>query len=366
MIFNHVHYVPSLRWKQGEYQAVVHLSALARSLITPLIEVPEIGYDFEKQRESKTVDEHLSPFAKRVIQKWGTHHCFVDFIHVPSDGLFSGRRDRVAAVLDELRSSGGQVTPVTGLARGTEYQAAMKRVVGRHKFGLCMRVSLQEAARPTLKGSVGDLLGAVGLRAEECDLVLDLGAPNFVPVRGFAKTIKRIIGSVPYLARWRTFTILGTSFPSTMAEITRSPAVIPRHEWLLYKELVADLGASHSRRPTFGDYTINHPEVIALDMRLLKPSATIRYTTDDAWLIVKGTNVRDNKFGQYRDHCRTVLGSPAYLGAEFSEGDAYIAACAAGRVGTGNLSVWRRVGTSHHLEKVARDISSLFGSPSTA
>jgi hypothetical protein len=356
--------VPCLRWKQGEYQAVLHLSSAARGLITPLIEVPEIRYDFEEQKASKTIDEHLSPFAKRVVKKWGTGRCLVDFLRVPSGELFSDRRDRVATVLEELRSSGCQVTPVTGLTRSGTYQKAVGRAAHRDKFGLCIRINLEEAARSTLRGAIDGFLRALDLPPEDCDIVLDLGAPNFIPIAGFAKLIGTVIPRIPRLARWRTFTVLGTSFPSTMAEIKRSPAMIPRHEWVLYRKLVADLSATSSRLPTFGDYTINHPDVIALDMRLLKPTATIRYTTDDAWLIVKGTNVRDNKFGQYRDHCRTVLESPAYMGAAFSKGDAYIADCAAGRVGTGTLTVWRRVGTNHHLEKVARDISNLFGLPS--
>lgn len=69
MSFDHHRYVPCLRWKQGEYQAMLRLSEPAKDFITPLIEVPEIGFDFAKGRPSKTVDDHLEPFAKRVTKK---------------------------------------------------------------------------------------------------------------------------------------------------------------------------------------------------------------------------------------------------------------------------------------------------------
>jgi hypothetical protein len=150
-----------------------------------------------------------------------------------------------------------------------------------------------------------------------------------------------------------------------MAEIRQSPATIPRFEWLLYKKVVRSLAKGGVRLPTFGDYVINHPGVLSLDMRKVKPAATIRYTTDDAWLIVKGPNVRDHKFGQYQEHCKTVMESRHYSGSEFSEGDKYIANCAVGTARTGNLSTWRMVGTNHHLEKVVRDISSFFDSLGT-
>jgi hypothetical protein len=112
------------------------------------------------------------------------------------------------------------------------------------------------------------------------------------------------------------------------------------------------------RVPAFGDYAINHPDLLQKDMRLLKPSATIRYAIDDAWLIVKGRNVRDYKYGQYRGLAKSVLNHSSFLGTNFSRGGKYISGCANGIESTGNLSTWRWVGTNHHLEKVARDLSN--------
>src|SRR5262249_6234751 len=154
-----------------------------------------------------------------------------------------------------------------------------------------------------------------GIPIKDCDLILDLGAPNFLPLEGFAQLVASIIGKLPDLAKWRTFTLVGTSFPSTMAELTTAQSVVPRNEWLLYKLLTPRLRRAGIRIPTFGDYVINHPEVLQMDMRFLKPSATIRYTIDDAWFIVKGPNVRDHGYRQYVDHCKTVISSSHYMGA---------------------------------------------------
>ena len=95
-------------------------------------------------------------------------------------------------------------------------------------------------------------------------------------------------------------------------------------------------------------------------MRLLKPSGTIRYAIDDAWLIMKGPNVRDYGYGQFLGHCQKVRLSPHYQGADFSVGDKYISDCADGNASTGNLSTWRWVGSNHHLEKVVRDVANFF------
>jgi hypothetical protein len=252
---------------------------------------------------------------------------------------------------------------VTGLARDAAYLQAIAQVVAKDKRGLCLRLDIAEAAKPNLKAAIDALL-VKAASPNECDLIFDLGAPNFVPIEGFAKAVEALIRRLPYLSNWRTFTLMGTSFPASMAEIKTSPVSITRSEWLLYKIVAANLSKAGLRVPSFGDYCINYPNALPMDMRLLKPSATIRYATADAWFIVKGPNVRDNQFGQYRNHCRTVMTSGCYFGPDFSAGDKYISECSKGAESTGNLTTWRWVGTNHHLEVVAHAISNFYATSS--
>ncbi|MBI4558615.1 MAG: beta family protein [Candidatus Hydrogenedentes bacterium] len=358
MRFDHRHYVPCLRWKLGEYQAIRGLSGSTKDFITPLIEVPEIGFDFEHGEQSRSVDAHLELFVKRVRPKWDGRHCFVDLRLIDPTERMTDRGHPVAFVFDGLASQNCAATPVTGLDRDQHYQRAVRSAASKDGRGMCLRLSIEDAARPDIKISVDVLLRNSDLDREECDLVIDLGAPNFEPVAGFAKLITELVARFPYLSQWRTLTLMGTSFPPSMAEIEIGSTIVRRWEWILYKRVVELLVNLRHRLPTFGDYAINYPDILPMDMRLLKPSATIRYTIDDAWLFVKGRNVREHKFEQYRNHCQVVLESGHFLGARFSSGDRYIEDCAAGRGKTGNLSTWRQVGTSHHLEKVTHDIAN--------
>jgi hypothetical protein len=364
MNFDCRHYVPCLRWKQGEYQAALQLSETARSVITPLIEVAERGFDFETGVSKKTLDQHLALFVKRLESKWRHQPCFVDLNCIkPRERMADGRHP-VHYVFDELRARGCAAIPVTGLARDAAHQEAIFQVVAKYRPGLCLRLDIAEAAKPNLKAAI-DALFAKTVSPNESDLIFDLGAPNFVPIEGFAKAVEALLRRLPYLSSWRTFTLMGTSFPPSMAEIKTSPVSITRNEWLLYKSVATNLSKAKFRVPSFGDYCINYPNVLPMDMRLLKPSATIRYATDDAWFIVKGPNVRDNQFGQYRNHCRTVMTSGYYFGEDFSAADKYISECSKGAESTGNLTTWRWVGTNHHLEVVARAISSFYATSST-
>ena len=132
---------------------------------------------------------------------------------------------------------------------------------------------------------------------------------------------------------------------------------IPRIEWTVWRSLI--VRSRLPRLPAFGDYAISHPQPSEVDPRIMRPSASIRYTANDAWLVLKGRNLRDYGYAEFYDVCRDLVARPEYSGPSFSWGDWYIEECANQRVGTGNLTTWRKVGTSHHLAFVTRQIASL-------
>jgi hypothetical protein len=55
-------YVPSLRWRCGEYQALFRLKDSAKDRIVPFVVIPEIEFDFEEWRPKKD-----RPAARRAI-----------------------------------------------------------------------------------------------------------------------------------------------------------------------------------------------------------------------------------------------------------------------------------------------------------
>jgi hypothetical protein len=377
MNFDHRQYIPCLRWKQGEYQAVWRLPTTVKQMFTPLIEIPELGWDFEEKKEKKTITQLLTDFArKKIYKKWGTSPCFVDLNLIPPTERMKNGTHPVHFIFDELRWLGCQTIPVTGLLRDGEYQRETKAALAKDRNGVCLRITIEQAAKSTFKIELDSLLSTLKVQSINCDFILDLGAPNnFVPLEGFSMAIQAIVSKVPYLNDWRTFTLLGTSFPESMGSVKKGGEIVPRHEWKLYKMLVTVLKKTGRRLPAFGDYAINHPKVLELDMRQVNPSATIRYTIDDGWYIIKGEKVKkdkkdegekvkDKKYGfeQYRDLSKSIINSKYYFGPTFSWGDDYIQKCANKKGSTGSLMTWRQVGTNHHIAKVVQDIASFYAS----
>jgi hypothetical protein len=111
-----------------------------------LIEVPEKGYDFETQTDKKTIDEHLAPFAKRVRTNWQQYACFVDLNLISSAERMEDGTHPVRYVFEELNARGCAAIPVTAPDRDIHYQRAVRHSVLRDKRGLCLRITLEEAA----------------------------------------------------------------------------------------------------------------------------------------------------------------------------------------------------------------------------
>jgi len=358
-------YVPCLRWKQGEYQAVVRSTDEVLDFIVPLIEVADLGYDFEKRAAPRSIDEHLAPVAKRIHDKLGRRRCFLDMKHIaPRERMKDGRHP-ATHVLDGLRDAAVPAIPTFGLRQEAALFDALRAAARKDGHGVCLRIRLEEVADGQFVQRLKELRSRLGNSTPECDFILDLEAPNFIPVDGFVRLLETLVARLPDLAEWRTLTMMGTSFPATAAEVPRDISAVSRQEWIVYKRLVERLGERGLRPPSFGDYGIAHPALLLQDPRIVKPNATVRYTIDDAWLIAKGKNVRDYKFDQFRDLCRLVVASGRFENAAYSLGDKYIEDCASGSGSTGNLTTWRWVGTNHHLARVVRDISSLSGTSSS-
>jgi hypothetical protein len=350
-------YVPILKWRMGEYQSLLRMRGDLKPKMLPLIELCPPEYDFEAERLKKTIDEQLVTFAQRLKKKWGERLAFVDGLLLEASDRMKGGVHPMAFVFDGVRAEGGRIIPVTGLERDEAYQGAVRSAAKADGLGVCLRVSLDEVADEAFDERIKTLLLLLDVSLAETDIILDLRAANFEPVVALAALLAGLIENSPVFAKVRSLTLAGTAFPPSMGSIKTRITEIKRSEWLVYKAVCAALPPA-MRRPMFGDYAIAGPERVSIDMRKVKPAASVRYATHDIWLVAKGSNVRDNGFGQFRDLCKEITESKSYLDREFSKGSEHIFDCAFAGASTGNLTTWRWVGTNHHMTKVLDDLAT--------
>lgn len=355
-------YVPILKGKEGEFAALEELVSSVRDAILPLVEVPRVPYDYANERPARTLDEHVAGIAERLRKCWPGRRLYLDlpWFGADADTLADGSI-AVRKVLGDCRDADVGVIPVISTSSSDAYLAAVSGHVGNCDDGVCVRLTeadFDEEGDVEPLARLERLLNSVGVAdVENADLILDLA--NIGTDLGRATLVARaVVNQAPRLADWRRLILAAASFPENLSEVERSTTTrLPRLE----RELWDRLQRRGGLRPDaiFGDYAIAHPVPTELDPRTMRMSASIRYTTPDNWLIVKGQNVRQYGFDQYFELCRTLVGLPEYSGEDFSWGDRFIARCARKSTGPGNATTWRKVGTNHHLTLVAKQLATL-------
>ena len=358
-MFDQKHYVPVLKGRNGEYGALQVMSPGVKARLTPILEVPPIPWNYKEEQPAKTIDAHLQRVSSKIRKSWGDERpLFVDLQWIPESEQMSDGRHPMTYVFDTARQAGLQLVPVIGLVR-EDHREACCEVIARDGRGVCLRLQREDFAEPGLDEQVAALLDTLGVSAVDTDLILDLRALNSAEIATLVTTVPAFIRSVPLIKRWRSFAMTATGFPENLIGLTPSaPSSIPRLEWTLWRSVIAG-GRTLPRLPVFGDYAIAHPQPSEVDPRIMRPSASIRYTTSNTWLILKGRNLRDYGYEEFHEVCRQLIRRPEYSGPEFSWGDRYIQDCAHRRTGTGNLTTWRKVGTSHHLAFVTGQLATV-------
>lgn len=167
---------------------------------------------------------------------------------------------------------------------------------------------------------------------------------------------RALLSELPFVSSWRTLTLAACGFPDGLSSFPAGKiSTTPRSEWSMWKSLRQQ---RLKRLPAFGDYTIQYPDRLTFDPKLMSFSAQLRYTSDEEWLILKGNDVRKKGYEQFNELCRQLIKRAEYCGADFSWGDFYIHKCSNNQDGPGNATTWRQVGTTHHIQFVIRQLAN--------
>ncbi|MBN1458442.1 MAG: beta family protein [Armatimonadetes bacterium] len=341
-MFDHKHYVPVLRWKRAEWVALRNLDNQTRTRITPLIEfVPRNP----QPPSRKVVDD--------VLESWGNSPFFADFwlldeFPCPTEGA-----DVLSSFAEEASAQNLWCIPVTGIGRSEDYRSAVRAASQMHGRGVCVRLWREDLQRSDL----ARLLTQLVVARENTDLVVDYQVAQDGP-----PDIQDICSRIPSLGHWRTFSLICGAFPRYLSELEKNRQhELPRCDWLTWRDQVFPRCLA-ARSPAFGDYTIQHARY-SVPPPGCNPSASIRYTSDEKWVIMRGEGIRNvegpGRAG-YRANAILLCGRQEFCGRDFSYGDQYIEEMAEQNDRNGSPETWLRAGVNHHLTFAARQISSLF------
>ena len=352
MTFGPNHYVPVLKVKRGEKNALQLVPLDLREEITPLLEIVE----WRKSTEKPTLSGHLDTVFKDLAKSLRLYpRCFLDSRELEPEGEAAADEVFTRAV-----DAGIKFTPVTGLSRTSDASAALKH----SDRGLAIRLTRAEFEAGNLSSLLRHFMTRHTVEYEATDLIVDLGPVGDMVTDGVTRFATQFLGDVPNPGSWRTLTLSASAFPLSMGVVGRnSHAVVARAEWLAWRNHLRD-GGRVRRVPAYSDCTIQHPSgVEGFDPKLMQVSATVRYTLSESWLLIKGESTRRNParlqfprlakqlvYGHLRDR---------FHGKPHCQGCTSIKAAADGQPGFGSAEAWRRIGTVHHIAEVTQTLRSL-------
>lgn len=374
-MFDEKHYVPILRWKTAEKEALKELAVKDKLMITPLLElIMPARKRLKKGEELKTPQEYkaqsieklkvsLPDLPKEILKYWGDAPIFVDLNLLVDREL---QKWGYTEIMGKGLIAGSRIIPVLRLKENTDLEGAVIKLVKQYQAGVCLRILRSDLASSSMTASINEFLQKNGLEHEQVDLLIDFELVEGMSLDKYSE-IAKSIQNIPDLPKWRTFTVAGGAFPFDLSRLSPHGTYrITRSDWAYwFSEIYSGM---QKRKPAFADYTIQHP-IYTEPNPEANPSASIRYTGESEWVIMRGEALhkidKDGNEGpghsQYPSHAQLLMSQPEYKGRDFSYGDEYIAEKGqdVDTPNTGSPRTWLRAGVNHHLALVANQISNL-------
>lgn len=350
-----ISYVPILRAKEGEFDALRNLYPHQRQGLVPLMDIQK----FESTPKKKAQD-YLSDVARDLVGAYGSAPFFLDlYWWAPSAKTESGEHVLTYAY-GELAARGANAHVVIGYDRweDAEYSQAVRNVLsmnGGHGLLRLDNDALEDMADPEHFDDVlGTILHDCNQAVSKLPVLIDLGdlcgkaLMDLIPIAtGAIQGLK--------LRGFKTIILAGSSMPATINEAVKkqnSVGFISRQEMILWKTI---FGEVEGIQLVPGDYGVRSPR--ASDAKNPKTNGKIRYTVPNQYFIARGHPFTDPPKGaQMWGLSRTVMDSGFYRDETFSWGDKRIDECSR-ELFKGTSTMWIANDTSHHIASVLVEVA---------
>ncbi len=325
-------YVPLLRSKAGEANALKHLTAVAKERVFPIIHL---------------VSNPPAGVNKNLVQAWSDRSLAVDGLY---NFCLTGTASAFNTTFDFLKHNGVAVVPCIECDSDVRYIAAAKRYINAGHPTFVVKASLNQ-----LK-NLRSWMASHELDASKADLVVTAGHVASFPV-DFADFVVYQLGQYFTLdAPWRSVTLASSAAPKDYSQLQVGRNDVPRLDWSLWNHVRSKLSIHFD----YGDYGIAHPDLDEPPgVAMVRASVSVRYTIDDQWIILKGNPTTGSKgqpmSTQYHRHARALRTDPNFGQLSGCHGDDRIIQIAGRSTsgGSGSRATWVEIGVNRHLSFVA-------------
>lgn len=355
-------YVPCLKSKAGELEALATLSLSVDEHILPLIDFTPGRCD-STGRPTTTISQDLDTAARRLVQTWSSRRTRPRFIlDVRDYGEMTTERGIHPLLYSFERLQRARVTPIiaVGPDRDLNYRVAAQQCLSKSHGEVAVRINATRYLAPQFRDDVDRLLENLGTDPTRAILILDFGFIGLSAVSAYASLALRYLDALSSHA-WRAIVVAASGMPEALTTAPGELELRERPESYLFDEVSA-------ARPGlwYGDFSVVNPRFRQLAGGA-RGRAKIRYTVRKAWAIIRGEPPNRARPDEYAELYRRLLDGASTNGYtvrddEFSWGDQFLNQCLSPNQRTfGNPQRWVTVDTSHHIAQVLDELAPVFG-----
>jgi len=353
-------YRPILRFKRGEQTALANLESHQKAATIPLLNIASHAFNPPPGgNRDGAFDQRIVQDAERLNSAWAGYAAAVDLGDIAPDARCAGGVHPVRHFFDSLATISERVLarPVLRWESDDDFVRAVASVCIDFGVRPVFRMTPDDLAEPDIGIVVRDMLGECHVQPAGADFVVDM---SYISTTGRSViTARGALAAVPFVADWAELALVSGSFPENLSGFTVGTHVIERHEWPVWLSNRDVAG----RAVSYGDYATIHPIAVeeGLDPRTMNPTASVRYTFEDTWILIRGQGTRtrgSQGFAQFLGHADTIVAMPQYRGEPFSFGDGRIMRIHRRTEGQGNLETWVTIGVNHHIAEIVDQLSN--------
>lgn len=339
-------YIPILKWKKGEQEALKHLTDEQKNRILPILEL--VNYEGPETIINNIKDCYSNPV-------------YIDTIIADEED-----RDFLISIIEEGEKNNIEIYPICYIDDLADLFIKLPSYTNR----LGIKIPVPEDIDGPSYESIFTLLKKFQNEYKVLlDIILDL---DFINDKRDAnrqfKDAKEVINE--YLLHKNFYNLIiisATSFPESLSSVPAGAKVnYYRFDILIYKKLLEFFNKTDIKdKLIYSDYGVTKYTDSDIDFSKLRHGILpkIRYTLDTSYLILKGERERMTRklIKNYVDLAKEIIESDYYYGENFSYGDLEIKERALGinKKGPGNNTNWVTISANHHIAVVIEQLSNL-------
>lgn len=317
-----IHYIPFLKAKQGELNAMSQLTSEVKQAICPFFDFP---LKQEKYDSASYACKALR-IASGLKKHWGTDFEFYFDDFDISQNLTVENKEPYAYVLNALKEL--RIIPVVGLGRGPHSDSVteLKRAGNITSSTVAFRAVQEDFEDFELnKDEINDDLAEVFAEFDEIDLVFDCRVCNTLDVSKTAQQIAVFARKFCKSYNVRRVIVTGSSIPASLRDLVNpnSTAIVTRRELAIISkarnlaEVEVMAGDYATVSPFFSDadfepwlfQTVTAPRLI--------------YSFNHSHYIARGVSLKSGGQTQYVGLTKALCGQAFFRGRGYSTGEDY-------------------------------------------